>query len=203
MIHKCICNWITYSGFKYLLCFLFCIYHVIDITVRALQFGKVKKQRLWNGKCIPTSYLMYRRSKLPKVSGGKGFCWSRNCIFSKPCVGELSMFINAWLCKVTASSSSSARGGMSVNASHAASSNRKISDHQHLGKQSSQNLYNQHLVIIVSYYQNYCYKVHQKYTIVIRVINFRRGGLAQLLFQWWKKYSVRRQGFLAMDSIFW
>ena len=140
MIHKCICNWITYGGFKYLLCFLFCIYHVIDITVRALQFGKVKKQRLWNGKCIPTSYLMYRRSKLPKVSGGKGFCWSRNCIFSKPCVGELSMFINAWLCKVTASSSSSARGGMSVNASHAASSNRKISDHQHLGKQSSQNL---------------------------------------------------------------
>lgn len=82
---------------------------------------------------ISTSYLTQRRSKLPNVSGGKGFCWSRNCSFSNPWVGCCSMFIKAWLWRVTASSSSSALGGMSVSASQAASTEgkRQRIKHQH------------------------------------------------------------------------
>ena len=76
------------------------------------------------GKSFLTSYLTYSTNKLPKVSGGKGFCCSKNWSFWNPRDGSASMFIRAWLCSVTASSSSSERGGMSVRASHAASTEK-------------------------------------------------------------------------------
>lgn len=65
--------------------------------------------------------MQYSSSRLPKVSGGNGFCWSRNWSLPKPSVGLSSMFMSAWLWRVTASSSFSDRGGMSVSASRAAS----------------------------------------------------------------------------------
>lgn len=73
--------------------------------------------------CVPlASYFMYNRRRLPKVSCGNGSCCKRNWNLRKPVVAAVSMFMRAWLCSVTASSSSSERGGMSVSASHAASS---------------------------------------------------------------------------------
>jgi len=73
-------------------------------------------------KTSRTSYFTYSRRRFGNVSGGNGFCWMRNCNFSKPSVGFCSMFMSAWLCSVTGSSSCSERGGMSVSATHAASS---------------------------------------------------------------------------------
>ena len=53
---------------------------------------------------------------MANVSGGKTSCCSRNCNFSKPCEGWVSMLMRAWLCRVTESSSCCMRGGMSVKA---------------------------------------------------------------------------------------
>ena len=58
--------------------------------------------------------------RLGKVSGGKGGLFNKKLSFLKPVVGSYSMFMRAWLCKVTGSSSSSFLGGISNKASLAA-----------------------------------------------------------------------------------
>ena len=95
-------------------------------------------------KDSPSNVYYYSEDRVLKsfLPGGQGTCCSRNCSFSNPLVGFWSMFIRAMLCRVTGSSSytyniqnqcglraccvsniqtSSARGGMSVSASCAAS----------------------------------------------------------------------------------
>lgn len=70
------------------------------------------------------SYLMERRRRLRKVSGGHASLSMRKQSFSNPPVASLFIRNRAILCRVTASSSDSNRGGMSVKASKAAGTNK-------------------------------------------------------------------------------
>jgi len=61
--------------------------------------------------------LQYSRIRFGKVSGGKGGFARRKFSFLKPPEGSYSIFIKAWLWRVTGSSSSSFLGGISSRAS--------------------------------------------------------------------------------------
>lgn len=61
--------------------------------------------------------MQYKRIKFGNVSGGKGGLFKRKLSFLNPFVGSYSIFIRAWLWRVTGSSSSSFLGGISYKAS--------------------------------------------------------------------------------------
>src|SRR3954470_17047056 len=71
-------------------------------------------------------------SRLGNVSGGNGFCPRRYCSLAKLSTRLVSTPMRAWLCRVTGSSSSSLRGGMSDRASEASCTKAQVPSLVHL-----------------------------------------------------------------------